>query len=932
MRRLTTLLVLLAALGATAAVSGPHLEHKLPALAEGELLWINVTLAEQLEPAELRRIGAGLEREAARRTIVAVLKDFAAREQAELLELLRTKERAGLVDDVTTLWLTNMIACRAERSVIAELLEHPAVARVETGSDRPDEFVGVAPPEPEIAWSVTKVGAPFVWDDYGYYGDGVVVAVSDTGVNYQHYDLRGHLWTNDDEVPDNGVDDDGNGYVDDYYGYYFDGAGGGDCDPLDNDGHGTHCAGSVSSDGSAGLACGVAPEARIMSLRTYMFATHQGEVSVWESWQYALDNGADVSSNSIGWNYGWNPDRATWRANAEAATAAGLTIVVAAGNDGPDPETITCPGDVPGVITVGATRDDDVIAAFSGRGPVDWSSVAPYYDYPNLIKPDVCAPGADVVSLDYADITGYAWGWNGTSMATPHVAGTAALMLEVDPGLTPAEIKTSLESYARELGDTGKDNTYGSGRINTFAGVSDFVGSPVLELLFDGYGYVDAGDGDGLVEPGETIEVHCDLYNLSLVTATGLTAELTSSSDEVTLVDGNDDLGSLGPLETARAEFTIEVDGDCPEPAGLPLSVNFHADNPYDVDREFELYVPGYGLEEDCESGLEARWRPMDNDVNTWAPNDEQALYGQYSFSPNEPGGGYQPDLDCSLVSLPFHIDDEHNVLTVWSYYQLEGGHDACKVQIRYTGDEHWTNLHTMSGTVDPQWMPRHSDLSAHEGQTAQLRLQFYSDSDDTFQGLWLDNIYVVDHEVGLDEAALGAVAGADGVLLSWDFDGEFAGLEIYRVTEAPGLGVDDEPLNERLLTAPRGDYLDRGYAPAYVFAVTEPAGNVRRLGPIQTLGTPPVEERSLLYTPYPNPSRGPLTVEFELSNADAAGNVLLALYDLAGRRVRTLSAGSLSPGRHQLSCDCSGLGSGVYLLRLQTAAGDLLRRVALVR
>jgi len=932
MRRTIAVFILALALAATAAVSGPTLERKLPTLAEGELLWINITLSEQLDPAVFQRIQADLPREAAREAVVDLMKSFARQEQAGLLDELAAWESTGRVADLRPFWITNFIACRADATVITELLEHPEVARVETGSDRPDEFVGTGSRSGNPAWSVTKVGAPFVWDNYGYYGDGYVVAVSDTGVNYEHYDLRDHLWTNSDEIPDNGIDDDFNGYVDDYYGYYFDGTGSGGCDPMDTDGHGTHCAGSVSSDGAAGIDCGVAPQADIMSLRTYMYATHQGEMAVWESWQYALDNGADISSNSIGWNYGWSPDRSTWRANAEAAMAAGMTMVIAAGNDGPADETVTCPGDVPGVITVGATKITDEIAGFSGRGPVDWSSIAPYYDYPSLTKPDVCAPGVDIVSCDFQNIQGYLWGWNGTSMATPHTAGTAALLLDANPTLTPAQIRQALEDYAKELGDPGKDNVYGSGRINSFASVSDYVGSPVLELTFDGYDIDDsAGDGDGLVEPGETITVYCDVYNPSLVTATSLDATLTSTSGEVTIVDGSDSLGNLAPLEAGSAEFTVSVDGGCPEPQGLPLTVSFDAANPYTLEEDLELFVPGYGLAEDCEFGIDRLWRYEANGDNTWAVNDEQALYGQYSFSPNNAGGGYDANLDCSLVSLPFHIDTQHNIMTVWAYFELEGGRDMCQVQIQYAGEDTWTTLHTISGAPDPQWMRRTSDLSSHEGETARLRLLFRSDSDDVYQGVWLDEIYVVDYEVDIDDATLSAVSGENGVLLSWDVSGDFAALEIFRVEDESALSPG-APLNELPLTNASGAFLDRDYAPAYLFEITDSTGRVTRLGPVETAGAPASTGRTLLAEPYPNPTAGALNVSFELSADDAAEDVLVALYDLAGRRVRTISAGSLTAGRHELTCSLDDVGSGVYLLRLQTASGSLLRRVALVR
>jgi subtilisin family serine protease len=929
--RLAFILAVVIVTGAAAAHVGPNLERKLPGLAEDELLWVNVTLAEQATDAELQQLNDTLPPEPARAAVIERLKYVAAQNQGDLLAYLEGQRLLGNVGYVGSLWVTNLVMCEAKPEVICELLERPDVSRVETGSDRPDEWVGVGGRDRDggLAWGVEKIGAPFVWDDYGYDGDGIVVAVSDTGVNYDHYDLRDHLWYNSDEIPDNGIDDDHNGYVDDYIGYYFDGQGGGGPDPMDTEGHGTHCAGSVASDGAAGLSCGVAPKTQIMSLRVWMYATPQGEASVWEAWQYALDNGADACSVSLGWNYGWDPDRATWRDVADNCLAGGMALVVAAGNDGPDPQTVTCPGDVPGVITVGATNVRDEIADFSGRGPVDWSDVDPYHDYPCLTKPDVCAPGVDIVSCSFSDDQGYLWGWNGTSMATPHTAGTVSLLLDAAPALSPVQLKSALEHYARELGDPGKDNVYGSGRVNAFASVSSVVADPELHLLFDGYEVSDE-DADGVLEPGETATVYCRLYNMSLVTATDVTADLTTDSDDVTVSDGHDSLGNLEPFEEVSAEFTIEVDPGCPEPAGLAFDLDVHADNPYDLAEAFELFVPGYGLWEDCEHGIEPLWRYESNGDNTWRQTDEDSMYGLYSFTPNNPGGGYEPNLECSLVSLPFRVDPEHYILTVWSKFNLEGGWDALYVEIRYSENEDWTVLHTLSGALG-NWIRRTSDLTEHQGEIARLRLRFKSDSDDAYDGVFADQIYVLDYEVGVGDAALSARATEDGVLLGWDITGDVAGIYIYRQGGGSALSGLGTRLNDAPLTASRGYYLDRSPGESYLFEVTDADGHRELLGPVEVEGDAPQATRTSLAATFPNPVADTATVQFELGSADE-GPVSLVVYDLAGRRVSVLLEGELAAGRHAVAWDASGLEPGVYLVRLETAGGSLTRRAVVVR
>lgn len=469
----------------------PELTQEMAAVSSGELLPIYVVVRGQVDYSRITAQAVAMDRVTQRAFAVHSLREATSRMQSTTLDLLRQLEAEGEVTLVHAMWSVPMISAEASSEAIARLAAHPDVEVVQT--DKPVEMLAGAPQAAEpaspgpgaapaaLAWSINWVNAPAVWA-LGYRGQGVIASVHDTGVWYNHTDLADHIWTNDD--PWNGVDDDGNGYVDDLHGYNFNAH---SRDPIDQHGHGTHCSGTVLGDGTAGTQTGMAPDATLMCLRVLSSGGSGNPSDVVESVEYAIDNGSQVGSFSIGW---WSPDtftRQLYRNMGEAAIAAGFPLIVAAGNErgfSPfPPNQLRSPGDVPapwrhpaqtavgtvgGVITVAATGYfSDNFASFSSQGPTQWSSISPWFDWafsPGSIKPDIAAPGTNVNSTVLGG--GYSGdSWSGTSMATPHVAGLVALMLSKNPDLTPAQIDQILEENALDRGPAGKDNDYGSGRI-----------------------------------------------------------------------------------------------------------------------------------------------------------------------------------------------------------------------------------------------------------------------------------------------------------------------------------------------------------------------------------------------------------------------------------------------------------------------------------
>ncbi|MDZ4203591.1 MAG: S8 family serine peptidase, partial [Bacteroidales bacterium] len=566
----------LLALGAFAQVNiqtdpiTSDLHQEIHKSASAGLLRINIRLKDQFDSQEFMRKKSSLTREDRRNILVAELKFFASRTQQNLIESLLTYSQTGEVADIKPLWIANVITCYATPERIYQLATRPDIERIDIDEERVliesavfqnlSESYGES--GMEIPYNVANVNAPGVWAQ-GFTGSGVVVALLDSGVNYNHTDLTGNLWTHPD-FP--------------YHGWNFVGN---NNNPLDDNGHGTHTAGTVAGQGASGTQTGVAPNAQIMALKVMSSDGSATESGVWNAIQFAVEQGADIISMSLGWLHAWNPDRATWRNTMVNVLYSGIIASVAAGNEGdqqasyPIPDNVRTPGDCPApwlhpdqtltgrtsaVVCVGAVTSSDTPTGFSGRGPVTWLSVAGYRDYAynpgiGLIRPDVVAPGVAVKSLSHDSNTGYTT-MSGTSMATPCVAGVMALMLSKNSNTEPVLISQILEETAFPL-STVKNNVVGSGRVDALGAVNA-TGSP--GPIYQSHTFHDsAGNGDGNVNPGENILLSLGIINKANQSFSNVNVTIRTNSAFVTITDSIELYGSFNPGELIVKESAFRI-------------------------------------------------------------------------------------------------------------------------------------------------------------------------------------------------------------------------------------------------------------------------------------------------------------------------------------------------------------------------------------
>ena len=368
-------------------------------------------------------------------------------QQSLQTQLSNLQKTGSGVKRIQSLWINNSMIITAKKSFIESLVERDDLERLDLDAEIKlfDPVVRSAEKginSNDFTYGLKKVQAAKVWNELGINGTGITVGVLDTGIDTEHETLVGRTLATKDFVTS------------------YD-----DNTPNDGHGHGTHCSGTIGGTNAGGKHIGVAPGVKFVVGKIFGDSGSTSVSSIMNGMQWITDPDDNAETNdfprvvSNSWggplNNRWEDIINTWR-------AIGIIPVFAAGNSGPSANTVGAPGAYKQVISIGATDSQDVVARFSSRGPVN-------YNGETYIKPDVSAPGVDVYS---AKPGGGYQNMSGTSMATPHVAGVIALMLQADPQIDAERVHEILEETALELGEPGKDGSYGSGRVNAFDAVS----------------------------------------------------------------------------------------------------------------------------------------------------------------------------------------------------------------------------------------------------------------------------------------------------------------------------------------------------------------------------------------------------------------------------------------------------------------------------
>ncbi|MFS0780772.1 S8 family serine peptidase [Bacillus sp. 1P06AnD] len=716
-----------------------------------------------------------------RSSIVSNLRAKALETQYHLNDYLTKQEKMGKAKDIQSFYVVNAMAVTATKDVMEQIAIFPEVEKILPNEKRQliQPVATEAPSKEKVQsknstagsslqgekakttateWNIDKVGAPQVWN-MGIDGSGTVIASIDTGVQWDHPALKEKYRGYNPASPNTPNNE-----------YNWLDATAGRATPYDDLGHGTHTIGTmVGSEPNGSNQIGVAPGAKFISVKAF---TDDGgtDADILEAGEWVLapkDNSGnphpekapDVVNNSWGGGAGldewFRPMVETWRA-AEIFPefSAGNTTLTNPGGPG----SVANPANYPESFATGATDINNKLGSFSLQGP------SPYGEQ----KPEISAPGVNIRS----SVPGgaYEGGWNGTSMAGPHVSAVVALLKEANAGLTVDQIESILEDTATPLTDStfpsSPNNGYGHGLVNAFDAVSSVV---------SGIGTIEGvvtKEGDDQTAPGISHEGVSTAYK-----GMDLTLKATATDDvSVTTVKVSykKEDGSWATINAER------VDGDYKSgtysatiPAadikGEQLQYKFTATDFGGNNKETSLYtvalLPGItvGYEQNFEQDVTG-WTSY-GDNNTWAwgkpeSGPKAAASGEKVYATNLTGT-YSAKANMSLQMPPVDLPEGASYLQFKQWYELEKNYDFGHVFVSTDGSN-WTQMARYNDKSNG-WISSEVDLSAYGGQRIYIAFNMTSDGSVNKAGWYLDDVKLSNTATQpAQKAKLGATVGKD--------------------------------------------------------------------------------------------------------------------------------------------------------------------------
>ncbi|MDW7773935.1 MAG: S8 family serine peptidase [Desulfobulbaceae bacterium] len=509
---------------AAAGVISPELEEVLNTVAPDDEIPVIVTLADSVD---LKALIKGVEGRS-RAGIIKALVNKADASQPPLLVAIMNKN----VSNIKRFWIFNGLSFQAPADLVRELADFPGLESV-----RLDATLTAPEPLPAAAsipeWNISAVRAPELWD-LGYSGQGIVVANMDTGVDPDHQDIAGK-WRGGSNS-------------------WFDPHGQYDA-PHDSNGHGTRTMGIMVGGDYGGTAIGMAPDAQWIAVKIYdnqdrttLSVIHQGfQWLIDPDGSPATDDAPDVVNNSWGFDYNAGECITEFEPDIEALRAMDIAVVFSGGNTGPSLYSSVSPANNPGAFAAGAVDEDFTVANFSSSGPSACDGT---------VYPEVVAPGTNIRTADLTYSGTYPDSYvsvAGTSFSAPHISGAVALLRGSFPDASAAAIETALQDSALDLGETGPDNVYGYGLLDTLAAYEMLASATPLCQDSDGDGYFaggdscgpkDCNDDDRSINPGacdikgDGIDQDCDGTDRSKGKPCPVAADPVDPGDDPTGVEG----------------------------------------------------------------------------------------------------------------------------------------------------------------------------------------------------------------------------------------------------------------------------------------------------------------------------------------------------------------------------------------------------------